>query len=533
MQLVANFGEIRANHWHMGLDIRTQHRVNLPVHAAADGYISRVSVEPGGFGQAIYINHPNGFTTVYGHLNVFFPALAKYVKEHQYAAESWNIDLTIPADLFPVKKGEFIALSGSTGASEGPHVHFEIRDTRTGKNLNPLLFGFPIPDAVPPTIVRLAMYNGRESIYRQSPQFFSLRRSGPRYTLSGQSVIRTGSDVLYFGITTFDRFTNSNNPNGIYKASIFLDDAPVSGFALNNIDYNDTRYINAQLDYRLKADGGPNVQLISALPGDYSGVYQKHNEDGLIHLSDSKTHAVRIEVQDANLNTAQLSFLIEYDPALAKPFGSTWDEVLAPNNVNVVEKDGFEAFTTDRTLYDTVPVRFEAVQRNAANAISPLYTFLGAAIPAHDSATIRIRPDVAVDEASKGHAVIKNIAGDKSFVEKAVWEKGFLSAKFRQFGTYQAFVDNVPPTVNAPGPGGDVINLSGRSSIVFVPHDNFNTIRSVRVALDGNWLRFSNDKGHAWVYSFDEKFPAGAHELKVTVVDEAGNETVKAWRVKR
>src|SRR5678815_3092210 len=114
MQLVANFGEIRTNHWHMGLDIRTQHRVNLPVHAAADGYIARVSVEPGGFGQAVYINHPNGYTTVYGHLNSFFSALADYVKQKQYEQESWSVNLTLPANLFPVKKGEVIALSGST-----------------------------------------------------------------------------------------------------------------------------------------------------------------------------------------------------------------------------------------------------------------------------------------------------------------------------------------------------------------------------------------------------------------------------------
>src|SRR5215208_6718271 len=168
MALVANFGEIRVNHWHMGLDIRTQQKVNLPVYAAADGYIVRVSVEPGGFGQAIYINHPNGFTTLYGHLNSFFSDLAEYVKKQQYAQESWRINLMLPPDLFPVKKGALIARSGSTGASEGPHVHFEIRDTKTENCLNPLLFGFPVPDAVPPTLIRLATYDRNKSTWEQS-----------------------------------------------------------------------------------------------------------------------------------------------------------------------------------------------------------------------------------------------------------------------------------------------------------------------------------------------------------------------------
>ena len=138
ISLAANFGELRPNHYHMGLDCRTNQVVNRPVKAAASGYVARVTVEPFGYGQAIYINHPNGLTTVYGHLNRFFPALAKYVKEKQYEQEKWNVDLEIPSRLFPVKQGQFIAYSGSTGGSMGPHTHFEIRDTKTDKVLNEL-----------------------------------------------------------------------------------------------------------------------------------------------------------------------------------------------------------------------------------------------------------------------------------------------------------------------------------------------------------------------------------------------------------
>src|ERR1700742_452675 len=127
MSLAANFGELRPNHYHMGLDIRTQRKENLPVMAAADGYVARVSIEPAGFGQAIYIRHPNGYTTVYGHLNKFFPALAAYIQEQQYRLQSWQINLSLPPNLFPVRKGDLIAFSGNTGGSQGPHLHFEIR----------------------------------------------------------------------------------------------------------------------------------------------------------------------------------------------------------------------------------------------------------------------------------------------------------------------------------------------------------------------------------------------------------------------
>src|ERR1700761_2779807 len=165
MSLAANFGELRPNHYHMGLDIRTQHRENLPVYAAADGYVARVSVEPGGFGQAIYINHPNGYTTVYGHLNLFFPALAAYVSDQQYRKQSWSVYLQLQPNQFPVKKGDFIALSGNTGGSQGPHLHFEIRRTAGDINQNPLLFGLPVLDNTAPTLQRLAWYDRNQGIY--------------------------------------------------------------------------------------------------------------------------------------------------------------------------------------------------------------------------------------------------------------------------------------------------------------------------------------------------------------------------------
>ena len=526
MQLVANFGEIRTNHWHMGLDIRTQQKVNVPVYASAEGYVSRVSVEPGGFGQAIYITHPNGFTTLYAHLNAFFPQLSAYVKEQQYAQQSWRINLILPPALFPVKKSTYIALSGSTGASEGPHVHFEIRDNETENCLNPLLFGFPIADGVPPTITRLAMYDRNKSTYDQSPQILSLKKSGSYYSVPKTIIV--GSDKIRFAIAAVDRFSATPNPNGIYSARILMDNEPVSGFELKDISYNDTRYINAQLDLPFKSRGGAALQHISPLPGARDVAYQLYNEDGLIHLNDEELHAISIEVKDANQNTSIIRFSVQYNKELSKEYQQPNAERFFPEHVNIFERDFFELITTEKTIYDTVSVNLTQNENYASGSLSPAFDFLNSSIPSHDSITVRIKPNITVTGESMNRIIIKNVSGTRTFIQKAKWQREWVSAKFRQFGSFQVFVDNEPPTVNAPP-----TNLSKASRIVFTPRGNFNVIKNFRVELNGQWLRFTNDKGKSWIYSFDEKFPRGTHELKVTVEDEAGNITVRTWTVMR
>jgi hypothetical protein len=521
MQLVANFGEIRANHWHMGLDIRTQQRENLPVYAAAEGYVARVVVEPSGFGQAIYIAHPNGYTTLYAHMNAFYPALQKHVLEEQYRLESWRVNLTFSPDQFPLGKGDYIGLSGNTGGSMGPHVHFEIRDSKTEKVLNPLLFGFPISDAVPPSVVRLAMYDRNRSTYQQSPQLLNIQRTR-------NNTIKVGSNKISFAVGATDRFSGSNNPNGIYSATVYVDGQPVSSFTHDNIGYDETRYINAQIDYPYDARGGASLQHITPLPGATEVAYNTYGGDGIIYLDDNEPHAVLIEVSDANNNITRIPFRVQYVGSVAIGNTASGAEQLVPNQINIFEQDDFQLVTTEKTMYDTIAVSFRSVSNGAANAISPLYSFLSAAIPSHDSVTVRIKPAEDIPEGWRDRVVIKSVSGSRTVVEKAVWQKGWLMAKFRQFGTYQAFVDNTPPNVN-----GVPANLSKATRIVFTPMDNFNTIKSFRVELDGRWLRFTNDKSRSWIYRFDEKFPRGRHQLKAIVEDEAGNVTERVWNVTR
>ncbi|GAC1416930.1 MAG: M23 family metallopeptidase [Flavisolibacter sp.] len=532
MQLVANFGEIRPNHWHMGLDISTRHRENLPVLAAAEGYIGRVSVEPGGFGQAVYIIHPNGFTTVYGHLNAFFPALASYVKQQQYKLSSWQINLRLPTGLFKVKKGEPIGLSGSTGGSEGPHLHFEIRNSETDNNLNPLLFGFPIPDHQAPKLLRLALYDRSKTTYAGPQRIYSLKKSGDTFRPVASSLLKINCPIISFAIQALDYFPHSRHSGGIYTGRMAMDGKAVSEFVLDNISYDKTRYLNAHIDYPFKSKTKGNLQHLSPLSGEQSGLYHTVRDNGLIFLKDHKIHKISIEISDASQNKSTLSFAIQAMHSDSISVTETKTEKLLPHSVNAVEKESFELFTSEKTMYDTVAVDYQVFENKEQHAVSAVYSFLDASIPVHDSILVRIKPSIPVGSSTQNRLIIKNISGKSSFVQKARWQKGWVSAHFRQFGTYQVFIDEEPPTISELG-SDSIIDLTRSSEILISAKDNFNAVRNFRAELDGQWLCFSNDKGRAWIYHFDEYFLKGVHTLTVRLEDEAGNIANKKWRVRR
>jgi Peptidase family M23 len=532
MELQANMGELRPDHWHMGLDIRTNQKENLMVHAAADGYIAAIGVRPESFGRFIIINHPNGLSTLYAHLNDFFPALEQYVTEQQYKKESWAIELSFTNDRFRVSKGQFIAYSGNTGGSQGPHLHFEIFDTKTEKRLNPLLFGLPIPDNVPPNIVKLAMYDRSRSTYEQSPILFSLKNTDSGYIISKLPVIKTGLNKISFAVQAFDRMSNSNNPNGIFSAKLYVDDELQVQFVLDSISYDETVYVNAQIDYKFRHSGGAWLQHLSQLPGDHGVVYKKIKGDGVITLADTNIHAVSIEVKDANFNTSVINFAVQHDDSIATAgMLATGNPYLFPNRINEIRESDFEMYLPETTLYDTIPLLYYRNSSSSVYSVSPACQVNDASVPLHNSATVRIKPDKPIPDEWKNKLVIQRSGGGNS-IRKATWEGQWLTAKFGDFGSFQAFADVIAPQVNELGKG-DTADLSPASRILFTPTDNFGVIKNFRAELDSQWIRFTNDKGKNWIYTFEERCPYGVHHLKVTVEDLVGNVTEKNWWFKR
>lgn len=529
--LSGNFGELRPNHYHMGLDFKTNRVENLPVYAAADGSIIRIKVEPFGFGRAIYIKHANGFTTLYAHLNTFFEGLENYVTEQQYARESWAVDLAIPEGKFPVKKGDVIANSGNTGGSMGPHLHFEIRTTAEEINVNPMLFGFGIKDNVAPTIQRLAIYDRTRSVYEQSPRIVAVKKTAQGYSTTPE-LITVSSPSISLAVTSFDTHSGSANLNGVFEGSLRQNGKQIIRFVMDSIAYGATRYMNAHIDYKLKTGGGPYLQHLSELPGFVGGIYKQTGGNGVLNLSDGKPHDIAIETKDAAGNAAVLKFKIQFKGPQIKAAPAA-GQMFYPHLLNVGDgSDDGEFFISEKGLYDSVSVSYSRRVSLMQSVISAIHTIGLPLVPLQEGLTVRIKPVTGIPEHLFERTVMQRFAGTKKEVVKPEWHQGWATAKFREFGSFQLVTDEIPPEIIPVG-FKDSADLSAAKRMVITVKDNLERVKNFRAELNGKWLRFTNDKGRNFIYIFDERCPTGENELKVSVEDEAGNVTVKTFIFKR
>ncbi len=525
--IVANFGELRSNHFHMGLDCRTDQHENVQVVAAADGYIAKVKIEPYGFGRCIYINHPNGLTTLYAHLNNFYPALENYITQQQYKLKTWKLFLDIPSELFVVKKGQFIAYSGNTGGSQGPHTHFEIRDTKTDKVLNPLLFGLPINDDIAPDILRLAIYDRNLSTYEQTPRFYPIKKVNGIYVTTPSNII-LNTDKVSFGITAYDRYTGSTSRNGIFQAVLYENENAVVGFQLDSISYDETRYLNAHIDYKLFSTGGSYVQHLSRLPGYTNGIYKEVTGDGVIKLENNLVHPIKIEVKDTKGNASFLKFGVQrktgYLPVYSASALSFYKpDEFHPGYINIFENDKVSLNMPEICLYDSMRFKYnEIIPDNGY----PIYQIHNTTVPVQTMFTLKIKNTTA---SHPDKMVMHRFAGSKHDFAKATNEDGWYKANFREFGNFQLVEDLEPPTIRAIG-FKEGMKVTKLNRLAFVVSDATEVLVNFTALLDGQWLRFSNDKGKTFIYQMDEHCPPGKHELKISVADCVGNIAEKTYR---
>ncbi|MBS1616413.1 MAG: M23 family metallopeptidase [Bacteroidetes bacterium] len=515
--LAGNFGECRPGHFHSGLDIKTGGHENEPVFAAADGYVSRIKMQPGGFGHAIYITHPNGYTTLYAHLNDFMPKLQQYLRQQQYARESWTLDLSLSPEQFPVKKGEQIAWSGNTGGSTAPHLHFEIRDTKTEHPLNPELFGFEIHDDLPPVLKRLALYDLRQGIYDTQPELFPLRKKKDLYAPASDS-LTIHSGTIGIALQTDDYMPGSRNTLAPYEATWYLDGALQGRIRLDDIGYDRTRYLHAYADYSTHETKGFWLQCLFRLPGNrLEQIYSSLNpERGMLQLRDEAYHQLRVGVRDAMGNKSELLFylrsqLLPIKPACAVP--------AQPNESNRFETADARCVLDATELYDQACISMSA--RPDSNMLSKRIQIGEARIPVHHAFELSIRPSRLIPFALRSKIVIRYSDGkEQSGVAASLGKEGWYQASVRALGTYWLEADTEEPELRLISPKNK--DFKHAKAIQFLAQDKLSSVDSFRGELDGKWILFEQHRD-TWTYRFDEHCPKGAHKLVIRLSDENGN----------
>ena len=522
LSLSGSFGELRSNHFHTGLDFKTQQKQGLNVYASADGYVSRIKISTFGYGKAIYITHPNGYTTVYGHLKKASPTIEAYIRDNHYKEETYEIELfPKPGDL-PVKQGEIIAFSGNSGGSGGPHLHFEFRDTQSEKPINPMLFGFDalIKDTKLPAVTTLMAYPvGENSSVNQSLQPITLNLSlQADGSYVSEKVAVNGK--VGFGISAYDMFDFNYNKNGLFKVQSFLNGNPHFGYQFDTFAFDESRYINALLDfYRFKKMGVRIQRLFATNPYPLSLI--KTNENfGVIDVKPNLTNNYRIEVSDFNNNKVIVNVPIQYSPiapTIASNVKKT-DYFLKVKNDNIYKKDNMSVFVPAETFYDDFYLNFDVKDDTL--------TFHDESVAVHNNFTVTIENNTFTP-AEKEKMFIASLQGKRLSYNFTKIRDSVFTSYTKNLGKFVLAKDTTAPRISQVNiPEGKW--LSKQNDLKLTISDNLSGIKSYSGYLNGKWILFEYDyKTKTIIHEFDEKFIAeGRNDLKVVVTDNVGNSTI-------
>lgn len=514
-----SFGELRPNHFHSGLDFKTNQRTGYPVHSVAMGYISRLRVQFGGFGNAVYITHPNGFTSVYGHLHSFNPQIAEAIRKTQYAQQKYDVDFPVPPLLMPVNNGQVIGLSGNTGASAGPHLHFELRDAATEQTINPQLFGLTIADKIPPAISAAAIYQlGDKPFSENTPhQLFAVTGSAGNYRLTKPQVIEVSGNTG-FGISAIDVNSTSANRNGLYSIELKVDGRTVYTFVVERFAFDQTHAINAYVDYPTYLSQGRQIQKCFILPGSNISLYPQSENRGIVTFNDVATHDVAYVVKDVAGNTSTLTLKVR---SVIKPSASD-----APLKGTLFSYNKKNDFATDKVklsiapgnLYDDLDFIYALLPKRAG-AYSATHRIHNRFTPIHEDFELWIKPDADMG-ALIDKAVIVNTAG---FCDSTTVDGSFLKATPHTFGDYYIAVDTVAPFIT-PINIKNGSNVAAQKKISFKIGDSLSGIKSYNGYIDGKWVLMEWDyKTRVLSYTFDDAIGAGKHVIELTVADYKKN----------
>lgn len=512
MLLSANFGELRPDHFHNGIDIKTEGVVGKPIYSIADGYVSRVLVQHGGYGQAVCITHPGGLTSLYGHIVAFAPQVQDFVRAYQYANETFTCDLTLEPDRFPVKRGDLIALSGNEGASAGPHLHLELRRTGTGDFVNPFpYFRHLLKDTRPPEAQWVGFYPVRgRGVVDGAPS----RRIVP---VSELQRTHTAWGDIYTAISAKDFMDGTSNHYGVHTVRLTVDGREVFRSTTDEVAPAENRRINGFIDYEEYACRRRLLMRSAQLPGNRLRLVGVGEDRGVVTIDQERDYAFCYELTDESGNVRTYRFTVRGE-AQPVPAYVPKGRVLRWNRTNVVQEPGLELEVPRGQLYDDAELR-TAVRGDTAG-ISFEYVLDLGHTPLHGYCplSIGIRHFPVADK-SKYYIVQKSGKGSGSVGGQV--DGGWIKARVRSLGTFSVAVDTVPPVVEPVGQP----SWRHRGDIRFKVRDTQTGIQSYKVYVDGQFVLSARKGGTLRVVDMDRIRKGVPHELEVVVTDGCGNET--------
>ena len=516
--LSGTFGELRPNHFHAGLDIKTQQREGLNVLASADGYISRIRIAHWGYGKALYITHSNGYTTVYGHLQKFSDSIEAYIRKQQYKNESFEIQAYPSASELPIKKGEIIALSGSTGGFMGPHLHFEIRDSSSEKTINPFLFGIQINDSKKPTIITLVGYSlSDDGQINQAniPLQLSFKRLSNGDLLADKI---NAFGKIGFGVNAYDQLDNAINQNGLYSLELSVNGEKFHEFKASVLAFSEDKYINLLVDYERLDKMGHRIQKCFIEPSNKLNMYAASVNNGYLTIEDKKSYNVEIIAKDFSGNTQKLTVPIvgKNDTILVRKTETVTPYKINYTQFNQFSKNGVTVAFPKNTFYSDLWLDFDVVD-SVAKVHSPN-------VPIHYNYTITFDVSKYSEEEKKQMYIASiNKKGNKSY-ESTVKKDSIFYASTKKLGRFTLLSDKDAPNILLHNFKKDQW-ITNHETLKVKIFDYKSGINSYRAEINGQWILMEYDVTTG-VLTYDFKdlvFTDSKHELKVTVTDNVGN----------
>ena len=521
LDLSGSFGELRSNHFHSGLDFKTKGVEGLPVYATGDGYISRIKISTFGYGKAIYITHPNGYTSVYGHLQKANGAIESFIKARQYKEQSYEVEMYLYPTELPVKKGDVIAFTGNTGGSGGPHLHFEFRNTKSEEILNPMHFGFKkiIKDERKPVIQELVAYPLDSTTVNNSQKpiniSFSKQADG---TCLGVKVKADGK--VAFGINAYDFCTNAYNKNGLYKVKAYLNGVLQYQYGFDGFAFDESRYINNFIDYERFHLMGQRVQKLFQISDYPLSIVAGNKKDGIIKVQPGTNYTYRVELYDFHGNKVELVIPIEFayqEAKIEKTLQKTPYFVKAKNEA-IFEKNNVSVQIPENAFYSNFYLNFDV-----SNDILTLHDD---SVPVHKNITITFNDVQGLSEEQLAKTYIATLDGYKLDYNKTYRKGNTFSIKTKTLGKYKIAQDTTPPRIyNVNFVEGKT--LSTQKTISVSVTDLQSDINTYNGYLNGKWILLEYDyKTKKLVHNLDDKiYVEGRNDLKIVVTDNLQNST--------